>query len=499
MYNLRDYQTTAVNSVRESLISGKRAPVMTLPTGAGKSIIFGEIIRLAVEKGKTVLWLVHRRNLVKQMAETLEGFGITPGIIMAGIESDTGARVQLGTIQTYTRRLDLQDLEWNRFFINADMVLIDEAHRSLSKTYKTVIDLYGEKIVIGCTATPMRADGRGMGEVYDTIVDVVGVKELTDDGHLSPARYFAPSEPDLEKIKVSMGDYQVKDLGKRMNKPQLVGDIVENWLRIAEGRQTIIFCVNVKHSLAVKEAFERAGITAYHLDARSPDDEREYAFKQMETGDINVLCNVALYQEGMDCPNISCVVMARPTKSMGLYRQCCGRGLRPADGKENCMIIDHGGVIYEHGLLDEMVYWTLDGKKKAWKTGSQKKESAPVICRVCKAVFEGTRICPDCGTPVKTYSKKIDVAEAELREINKAGKKDKSTMAEKRRFYGMLEYERRMRGYAQGWSAHKYRTKFGVWPNGLKGTAPIQTDAKFCNWIRYQNIKYHKRNAKHAA
>lgn len=484
---LRDYQKRAVEEVRAVIASGLKRVVMVLPTGAGKSIIFAEIIRLAREKGRTVLWLVHRRNLVIQMQETLEKFGIESGVIMSGIESNTSEPVQLGTMQTYSRRLNLGRIETNRFFIDADLLLIDEGHRSLSKGYLDIIKLYSEKIVIACTATPMRADQRGLGEVYEKIVDVVGVKELTEKGHLAAARYFVPTDIDLDKIKITRGDYEIKGLDTAMNKPKLIGDIVENWLRIAEGRKTIIFCTTVKHSRNVCDAFLSKGIPAYHLDSKSSDNERESAFLGMSNGSTKIITNVALYQEGMDCPDISCVVMARPTKSLGLYRQCVGRGLRPSRENIDCIVIDHGGVVEEHGMVDEEVVWTLDGKKRAWKKKKQKepKEKSLVTCSVCNLVFEGADKCPDCGSPVKSFGKKVETLDADLEELN--GKK--ATTADKRRWYGMCEAYRKEKGYQPGWTSWTYKEKIGVWPRKMDSVMPIKPDAHFLGWIKYRNIK----------
>lgn len=494
MVELRDYQERAIEQLRETLRQGNKKPIMALPTGAGKSIIFGQIISNVVGKVKTVLWLVHRRNLVFQMKDVLEKhFNIYPGIIMAGQEASTYKSVQLCTIQTFHRRLKLDDPTHNRFFIDADVVLIDEAHRSVSKTYQDIIDLYQDKIIMGCTATPMRADSRGLGEVYDSIVDIANVRELTEKGYLSPVRYFVPVEVNLDGVKISMGDYQVNELEKKMNKTKLIGDIVENWLKNAENRKTIIFCVNVKHSIAVKDAFIKAGVKAEHLDARSPDEEREQAFKAMEDGEITVLCNVALYQEGLDVPDISCIVMARPTKSIGLWRQCAGRGLRP--GKDDLIIFDHGNVIEENGFLDEEIVWSLDGKKKAFTKPKKSKPKQPAKCSVCDLVFIGQNTCPDCGSPIKSFGKKVETLDAELKELNK---QKKASMAEKRMWYGMFLSYANLKGYNPNWCAHKYRERFKVWPNGLKNTAPIEPTQEFKNYITHLNIRYAKSRKKAA-
>jgi len=488
---LRQYQETAITKLRTCLRGGFKRPIMALPTGGGKSHIFGQIISNLIDNDKRVLWIVHRRNLVLQMRDVLEKhFNIEPGIIMAGIQSDHGKQVQLCTIQTYARRIDAGFFAADKFRVDADVVLIDEGHRSISKSYQDIIQDYNDKIIMACSATPMRADGRGMGEVYDCIVDVAGVKELTDAGYLAPARYFAPVNVDLEGVKTAMGDYQVKDLAGKVHTTKLIGDIVENWLKLAENRQTIVYAVNVKHSKAICEEFVKQGVAAEHLDARSNDDEREDVFRRMENGDITVICNVALYQEGLDVPDVSCIVMARPTKSMGLYRQCCGRGLRPAPGKRDCLILDHGNVIETHGLLDWEIEWYLDGKKKAWNKPRREKTEKLVKCRACHKVFMGSNTCPNCGTQVKSFGKKIMTVEAELEEIDN---KAKASTVDKRVYLGMLKTYVRDKGWKSTAVNAKYKAKFGVWPHhSIKDVDPIKPDTSFLNLMKHDMVRYFK-------
>jgi len=493
MPELRDYQEKAITELREYIKNGLTKVIMALPTGGGKSIIFGKIIANAVERGKTILWLVHRRNLVYQMRDVLEQFGIECGLIMAGNESDTKLLVQLGTIQTYSRRLNLDTLYNNRFYIDADLVLIDEGHRSLSKTYMDVIELYHDKIIISCTATPMRADQRGVGEVYDSIADIAGVQQLTEQGYLSPARYFAPSTPDLQDVKIAMGDYIVKQLDKKMNKTKLNGDIVENWLKNGENRQTIVFCVNVKHSIAICDEFKRQGISAEHLDAKSSDNDRDDVFSRMESGDTRIICNVGLYQEGLDVPAVSCIVMARPTKSMGLYRQCCGRGLRVFPGKKDCLIFDHGGVIEEHGFLEDEILWNLNGKEIAWKKVDRNiREPKLSKCRICQEIFSGTKICPRCGTELKSFGKKVETTDDKLIELKKKKKNNREySWTDKRRRMGMLTYMQNDKGWNPGRKKHLYREIFSVWPNSpnVKNVSPIKPEGDLANMVKYAIIK----------
>lgn len=487
---LRSYQQDAVSSARQSISKGHKRPLLVLPTGSGKSPIIGQIISLAAEKGNVCLFICHRRNLVFQFKEMLEKFfSIMAGVIMAGEDYDPGKQVYVTTVQTYSRRMNFE-----RFFVPADLILVDEAHTSLSASYKKIFDSYLGKLIIGTTATPMRSDQKGMGEVYDDLLDIIGTNELTKMGFLTPVRYFVPSIPDLDKLKIRMGDYEKKSLAAKMDTPKLVGDVVESWLKHAGGRKTIVFAVNVAHSRHIRDEFEKVGIPACHLDARSDDNERDAVFVRMSRGEIKVVCNCALYQEGMDVPDISCVVMARPTKSLGLYRQCAGRGMRLSDDYGDMILIDHGGVVEEHGLLTDDISWSLDGKRKAWKKKERKeKDKNPSICRCCKQVFEGQSKCPDCGTELKSFGKPVSAVSGELAELS--GKKV-ATMAEKRRWYGMALAYVSSKGWKQGAAYHKYKEKFGVRPVKMNSVAPIKPDMEFLAYMKHLQIKYAKSQKK---
>ncbi len=495
------HQTRGVEALRHSLRTGHKRPLYVAPTGSGKSYLYGQIIQNLVQNMKKVLWIVHRRNLVFEMQKKLtEKFDIKSGIIMSGVEHDLDMRVQLCSIQTYGRRLDLDLLEFNKFYFDADVVMIDEAHRATSKTYKKVIDLYRDKILIGCTATPCKADGRGLGEVFDDLVEGPTVRELTDDGFLCPVRYFVPNSIDVSGVTITAGDYQIDELENKVNKKKLIGDIVENWLRLAENRKTLVYAVNVKHSMAIAEAFESAGVSTARLDAHSSDEERDEVFYAMERGDVRVLVNVLLYVEGLDVPSISCVVFARPTKSLGLYRQAGGRGLRVEDGKDNLIFIDHANVVYELGTLDDEVEWTLDGKERAERKSRGEAEKRLSQCRVCKEIFSGTSVCPRCGTELKSFGKPIEAVDAELVELKSKRKTNRDlTNADKRRLMGMLTWMQHKRGWKPGRTAHLYREITSVWPNKYKDAEPIEPCGELQNLIKYAIIKSAKRYQKEIA
>ncbi len=490
---LRKYQDDLVGVVREEVVNGKKRVLMVLATGGGKTHIMADIASRAVEKGKKVLALMHRRLLVQQMYDRFADCNVDAGIIMSGKETSLSCPVQIGTIQTYHRRLKLEEVERNPFFVDADIVFIDEAHRSLSKTFQEALANYPDKIIIGVTATPCLASGMGMGNFYDSLVDIISVQELIDNKHLVPARYYAPSKPDLDKIKTVMGDYDKKELGERVNQEKLIGDVYLNWARLAGDKQTIIFAVNVKHSKALCTEFVKRDVACEHLDAKSPDEDREDVLRRLVDGDVQVVCNVGLYTEGFDYPGAECIVLARPTKSMGLYRQMAGRGLRPSPGKSEVVIIDHGGCIERLGFVEDDVEWSLKGKKLAYKKKVvREKEKNIMTCDECSFVFAAKR-CPQCGTEVKNYGKKIAAMDAELVEIGKNRKK--FTMEDKRKFYGMLEFHRRSKGFTPGWTSHKFKERFEVWPNSFKNTSPIEPDTGFRNYMKHLNIKWAKSKA----
>ena len=397
----------------------------------------------------------------------------------------------------YVYNIEVEDN--NNYFANG--ILVHNCHSSIAKTRKAILNLYKDTaIIIGLTATPCRSDSRPLGEIYEDIICCSNINKLTELGYLVPAIYYGSNKtPDLKNIPIIAGDYNQKELGKRVDKKSLVGDILENWLRIAPERQTVIFATNVKHSIHIKSVFERHGINIEHIDAHSTDEERQDILRRFKNGDVQVVTNVGVFSEGADFPWASCVVLAKPSKSYARYIQMSGRGLRLYSGKENCILIDHSGLIQRHGFLDDEVYWSLDGKDKAWNKKATKKEKPPLVCDMCQTLFKGN-VCPRCGYKIKNYGKKIEAIEADLQEITKEKSKKKIfTMEEKLKFMRMAEYHRREKGYAEGWASHLFRSKFSVWPNKFKGVSPLEPDYSFKNYLTYRNIQYHKSKNQAAA
>lgn len=491
---LRDYQKLAVDQIRAEIQKGNRRILLVLPTGSGKSHTMGDIAKKAIDRLHKILALMHRRQLVTQLMQRFEECGVNSAIIMSGEDHNLDCSAQIATCQTYARRLNLKKNN-NKFFIDAKIVFIDEAHHALSNTYQDILSNYNDKIVIGVTATPILASGVGMGNYFDAIVQPVSIHELIDKKHLVPGVYYGPSAPDLSNIKTVVGDYEKKGLDEVVNQPRIIGNVVENWLKIAGGLTTMVFAVNVNHSKALCREFNDNGVTAEHLDAHSIDEEREDTIRRFKCGDTQVLTNVALYTEGTDIPEIECIVLARPTKSLGLHLQMIGRGARPNNDKDFFTVIDHGGNVNRLGYYEDEIEWLLTEKEIGFKKKEVRKNEKKIrTCEECHAQFSGPT-CPMCGKTILGYGKKIEAEKAELIALDKKKKKDPTT-EEKRNFYGMLEYHRKEKKYVKGWTANQFKKKYKEWPNNMNNVPDQKPDKTLKNWITYQYIRYNKSNKK---
>lgn len=373
-----------------------------MATGAGKTATFCKMAKDAVSKGKKVIIVVRGRKLVDQASQRLFREQVPHGILMAqSWNYRPTLPVQVCSIDTLIAR-GLRP--------PADLIILDEAHLATSEGYKQFLSNY-DTFIVAVTATPYVPGG--LKHIADSIVKPVKMLELIDMGYLVPFRYFAPSEPDLSDVKVSSStkDYVTEDLAKAMVAGQLTGKIVDNWIKIAKGRPTIGFAVNVNHSKLLVEKFNLAGIRAEHCDADVPDKERNEIIKRLEMGETEVVFNVGIFCTGVDIPNLGAVIMGRPTKSKNLYIQQAGRGTRTYPGKTDCILLDHGGNISRHGLPTDEPDVDLDGKEKRGHI----KESK--ICKNCFAVYRAP-LCPECGVvPPEVQKSEITETNDELKEL----------------------------------------------------------------------------------
>ncbi len=496
----RPYQSEAVSLLRTSLGAGKRRPILQLPTGAGKTFVASMIVRMALDKSNRVLFLAPRRELIFQTSHAFSEEGIHNGMIMAGVKPKY-SNVQIASKDTLISRAVKNDY---MPMPDADLVIVDEAHLSITNTYSQILEHYVGKVVIGLTATPARGDGCGLSEFYDDLICPVSIKQLTDDGFLSPVRYFAPTEPDLRGLKVQGGDYAKGDLGKIMDKPELVGDIVKNWQRLAKGKRTIVFCSTMAHGRHVCEEFVAAGVRAEHIDSETPKEERAAIIKRVTSGETMVVTNVFVMAYGIDIPCLECAVLARPTKNITLYLQIVGRVLRTFEGKGHALLIDHSGAVKENGFVDDCIPWSLEGndtvKKRKQKLQEVAKEPKEITCSDCGSMFKSRKTCPVCGLKAIAESEEIPFYDANLQEVqrqvikegNKSNKTDSWEM--KIAFMGQLKAYAVSKGYAKGWSAWKYKEKYSVFPNDprVKHAPLTNIGDEVKNWIKHQAIKRSK-------
>lgn len=499
MITLRDYQIQAVHDCRVAISQGMRRILLVAPTGSGKTVIASHIIDRAADKGSHVLFGAHRRELVHQCGDKLLSFGCDHGLIMAGEFLQMEYEVQVASIDT----LRVRAMNANRMPMpKADIIFIDEAHRSVAPTYVALIEAYPDAVVIGMTATPVRGDGKGLGHIYDGMVNCPSVAQLTTMGHLVPVRYWAPTIPDLTGVKVRGGDYVEKDLQEALDKRKLVGDIYTNWARIAANDPTIIFASGVSHSMHIRDEFARHGVKVAHVDGNTDKHERDQILKDLKTGAVQVVSNCMVLTEGFDEPGLATNVLARPTKNVGLYLQMAGRTLRPADGKDHCKLIDHSGNVYQHGYVTDERDWQLtEGKALGDNKEHELRltERKVITCIQCSATYEGSPVCPECGHRPQMRGRYLETKHADLMELKerKTAKKRTFTMKEKQEWYAQLQHIREKRGRSDGWVSNTYRKKFGVWPNGpardiYNQWGAVPPSKEVSGFVRHCDIAYAK-------
>jgi superfamily II DNA or RNA helicase len=431
------------------------------------------------------------------------------GLIQAGLVSDLSYPVQIASVQTLHARYMRTD---KLPLPAANLIIIDECHHVAARTWRQILEAYPNARRLGLTATPCRSDGRGLGNFFNTIVEGPQVAELIAQNHLVPTVYYAPVEPDLKGVKTQAGDYVLSQLAERVDRPDLVGDIVTNWHRHGQRRKTLVFAVDVAHSVHIRDEFLKSGVRAEHVDGSTPKADRDAILERLASGETEVVTNCMVLTEGFDCPSVACIVLARPTRQLGLFRQMAGRGLRPAPGKDRLILIDHSGAVYRHGLLEDPIEWTLDTDKRAdnptHTSRSKSMFSKLLECRQCGALRKGGEACAHCGFLPKRRPDCIIFADGELAEVRNGKAKPDYSQSDRQHWYQQLMALRLVRNEERigkgrnalkpGWSAAQFKEKFGEWPpfdwNKLPLAAAISPEVK--SWVRSRDIAFAKRAAK---
>lgn len=460
---LRDYQLQAVDECRAHIREGVRRILIHSGTGTGKTVIASEITRLAVKLGNRVLFMAHRKELIDQPWKKLKLFGIEAGVIMA-----TDSRrapwlpVQVASVQTLVRRSHKPV---------AHLVIVDECHRAPADTYQDILKHYPEAVILGLTATPCRGDDKGLSDMFDVMVSCPSVRQMTMTmnpatgvPYLVPTVVYAPTTPKLEHK--GGGDYMKTELAS-LDKPKIIGDIVAEWLKHGGNRQTVVFAASIPQSQKIVENFKAQGVIAEHLDGMTPKEDREAMLERLESGNTRLVSNVGVLTEGWDSPNVACVVLARPTNSMGLFLQMCGRALRPAPGKKDCVILDHGNCHAQHGFVDDDREWSLAAGVKKKPTD---KVTPVATCKVCYFTFpSGPDRCAACGSVIPKQHRNIQTIEGELQRLERkaeAIEDYRAKMSDERKFaqFQHLRREAAARGYKKSYVFFRYNSQFHEHP-----------------------------------
>ncbi len=485
---LRDYQQEAIDRLRDSLRSGYRRPMLQSPTGSGKTLVAATLVNMALAKGKRVAFVVPSLSLISQ---TIEAFA-AEGIYDVGIQqanhmmTDHSRPVQICSIQTIARR----------GYPSADMVICDEAHKIFEAYGRWFTDPAWARIpFIGLSATPWT---KGLGKLYDTLIVLSTTAEMVEAGYLSPFRVYAAAHPDLKGVRTVAGDYHEGELSIAMNKATLVGDVVNTWLKYAEDRPTLCFAVDRAHAQHLQKQFEAAGVPTAYQDMNSTPNERNEIKRKFHKGEIKVVTSCETMIVGVDW-DVRCVSFVRPTKSEILYCQAIGRGLRTAEGKQDCLILDHSDTTLRLGFVTDIHHEKLhDGRKQV---SDEKRVALPKECPECSYLRPPrVSVCPNCG--FKPERAPLQHAKGELVELRPGvGKKPKRAKAmawvdqkPKGELYGELMAYAFLQGRKPpGWIAHAYKELIGVWPPKAfqdLPRMPVSSDVE--RWIRSRNIKWAK-------
>lgn len=365
---------------------GSHAPLYVLPTGGGKTVVFAEIARAAKAKGNRVLIIVHRQEILAQTLSKLQALGVVSGQIAAGrpMTLDT---VQTAMVQTLVRRL--------AHVRRPDLIIQDEAHHVTSEnSWGRVLRYWREVPRLGCTATPARMDGVGLGHNFDRIILGPTMGELIAGGYLSPPVVFRPPHEVTARYHIKRGDFDTGEQERTMSARTIIGDVIAHYRRHFAGAPAICFCVSVEHTRLMAEQFTAAGYRAEPVYGDMPDGERERALRGLASGDVQVITSCDLISEGFDTPAVAGCILLRRTMSLGLYLQQVGRALRPFPGKERAVILDHVGNYYLHGHVLADREWSLDSGRRDPK----QRPPTTTSCPKCYAILPGApQRCPYCG------------------------------------------------------------------------------------------------------
>ncbi len=500
MITLRPYQEKILHELRVALKT-HRSALVCAPPGAGKGSLIAFMVHSAVARGKRVIFVVRGRALITDMDERVTRLGVEHGVLMGGRSRETWHPVQVASIDTLHRMNPMPP---------ADLLILDEARQFHNATGRKVLENYPAATkIVGADGTPALIDGSGLGDIFETMITGPNEQELIDLGFLVPSIPIGILDPpDVSKVGKTGGDFNQKKLAQVCDKAKLVGDIVQHWLKYANGLKTVAFGVDQAHARHITEEFRKAGLEWEYVDASTPDTERARIWERLDNGTLMGFSNCMIAGCGFDHAIIQCVIAARPTASLSLWRQMIGRASRPYPGKKHWILLDFAGNInrlFPHSFFETPPVWTLDGARR-----QVSDDETAVSVAMCKTPVRvpasgvpagftgplspdgrfmlpsyhcfrsGPEVCPYCGLPLPRRERKVETQAGELKDLSalreaakKEAKKSPSALAyENKLKTRYLELARiaarstRRDGtpYSPAWAAMQLRAEFNRWP-----------------------------------
>jgi DNA repair protein RadD len=492
LLELRPHQQEVVDQLKEGFKNGHIRQLLYASTGFGKTEVAMEIMRRVSQGYKKAAMIVDRIVLCDQTSARLSKYGIEHGVMQSGHwRYRPEERIQVCSAQTLERRKSFPDI---------DLVIIDECHIMRRKTVEFLKE-NPQIRVIGLTATPFT---KGLGDLYTHVVGATPTGDLVEKGWLVPLKVFVAKEIDMTGAKKVAGEWSADEVSKRGM--AITGDVVNEWIKkthevFGEPRKTIVFCSGVEHGRDLVKRFAEAGYRFESISYREDDDFKRMTIEDFSKPDTTIhgLIATDILTRGFDVTDVMIGVSARPfSKSFSSHVQQMGRVMRPHEGKEYGLWLDHSGNFLRFRSDWDKLYTvgvkTLekDGEKaKKEPTEREKKES---VCPKCKALWIPIgNCCSECG-----YERPVAQILSLPGELQELAESNRKQQIDNKQFYAELLYYEKMRGYKTGWAAVNYRKKFNVYPNGIK-VEPMPTSAKTMGWIKKGLIAYSKVKAKEAA
>lgn len=461
MFELRDYQTETINRIYQSMRQGHRRIIVQQPPRTGKTVIMAEIARKTTSKGNRVMFIIHRKEVLNQAKETFK------------VQEVDMSLATMGMVQTLTRQVARLPAP--------QLILVDEAHHALAKAYQRILQAFPKAYVLYFTATPIRTGHKQLDLIADDLIVGQSIKWLTQHGFLAPFKYYGLGDIDRSKLRKAHGDYSSDSMNEAISH-QIYGHIVDQYQRLAKGKQAVVYCHSIASAKEVTKKFHEAGITAEEIDGGTDKKVRDKLVQQFRDQQLTILVNVNLFTEGVDLPNVDCVIMARPTSSLALYLQFSMRCLNPRKGK-TAIIIDHVDNFLNFGLPNNDRNWSEAIITKNKRKAKLNTDNGPAIaqCNYCFGTFYRDQItdgcCPLCGHELKKENKDYKIVNVDLQEIkeNQAVKKRRqmveailssevSNNVQHKELYELKTLKEfqaygKAHGYKPGWAYYRWKNR----------------------------------------